>query len=114
MHLILLLVPILTSCNFIRPSMAGKVVLDVNGRQMTAKDFAGELAYRLRDQDALSAKDPKLVSVMKAKIAEEFLVQTLTEAWARENGVVVKAEELEAQIQAVQKSYPDDLAFKQA
>lgn len=88
--------------------------MDVNGRQQTAQDFARELAYRLRDQDALSAKDPKLVATMKAKIVEDFLVQTLTEAWARENGVVLKAEELEAQIQAVQKSYADDLAFQQA
>ncbi len=114
MRLFILSFLFLSACNFTRPSLSKKVVMDVNGRQMTAQEFAQELAYRLRDQDALSAKDPKLVSVMKEKIAEEFLVQTLTEAWARENGVVVKAEELEAQIQAVQKSYPDDLAFKQA
>jgi parvulin-like peptidyl-prolyl isomerase len=114
MRLIALAFLFLSACNFTRPSLSKKVVMDVNGHQMTAQEFASELAYRLRDQDALSAKDPKLVTVMKNKIAEEFLVQTLTEAWARENGVVVKAEELEAQIQAIQKGYPDDLSFQQA
>jgi peptidyl-prolyl cis-trans isomerase C len=102
------------SCDFMRPSLARKVVIDVNGQQMTAENFAEELAFRLRDQDALSAKEPKLVRVMKEKISEEFTVQVLTEAWARENSIVVKADELEAQIQAVQKSYPEDLAFQQA
>lgn len=105
---------LLAACEFTRPSLAGKVVIDVNGRQMTSEQFAQELAFRLRDQDALSAKDPKLVNIMKSKIAEEFVVQTLSEAWARENGVVVKAEELDAQVLMVQKGYPDDLAFKQA
>jgi len=101
-------------CELNKPSLAKKVVLDVNGRQVTAQEFAQELAYRLKDQDALSAKDPKFVAVVKAKITEEFLVQTLSEAWAKENSIVVKAEEIEAQIQAIQKSYPDDSSFQQA
>lgn len=112
-----LLVPIfllLSACDFAKPSLGKKVVLDVNGRQMTAQEFAAELAYRLKDQDALSAKDPKYLTVMKSKIIEEFMVQTLTEAWAKENSVVVKAEDLDAQVLNVQKSYPDDHAFQQA
>ena len=36
-------------------------------QQMTAQQFAQELAYRLKDQDALSAKDPKVVSLTKAR-----------------------------------------------
>jgi parvulin-like peptidyl-prolyl isomerase len=94
--------------------MSHKVVLDVNGKQLTAHGFAQELAYRLKDQDALSAKDPKTVNAMKSKIAQEFIVQTLSEDWAREHSVVVKAEELDEQIKKIQTSYPDDLAFQQA
>lgn len=101
-------------CELRRSSVGKKVVLDVNGRQMLAQDFAKELAFRLKDQDALSAKDPRLVSLMKNKIVEEFTVQTLAEAWAKETGLVVKAEDLEKQVQAVQKSYPDDSSFQQA
>lgn len=104
----------LTACEFSKPSLSQKVVLDVNGHKMTAQAFAQELAYRLKDQDALGAKDPKLVSATKAKIADDFIVQTLTEEWAKDNGVLVKAEDLDQQIKAVQGSYPDDLAFQQA
>ena len=104
----------LSACDFGKASLAKKIVLDVNGKQMSASEFSQELAFRLKDQDALSAKDPRSLKIVKEKIAEEFLVQTLSEAWAKENGVVVKAEELEAQIAAVQKSYPDDSSFQQA
>lgn len=81
---------------------------------MTAEAFAKELAFQLRDQDALSAKDPKLLDLVKARIAEEFLVQTLSEGWAKERGLIVKAEDLEREIQRVKNGYPDDLAFQQA
>lgn len=104
----------LTACNFTQPSLTSKVVLDVDGRQMTAQAFSQELAYRLKDQDALSAKDPKLVTVTKARIAEDFIVQVMTEQWAKDHGVMVKKEELDDQIKAVQKNYPDDLTFQQA
>ncbi|NJL25993.1 MAG: parvulin peptidyl-prolyl isomerase [Calothrix sp. SM1_5_4] len=88
--------------------------MDVNGKQLTAQAFSKELAHRLKGQDALSAKDPKLVDAMKSKIVEEFLVETLTEEWAKENGVLVKAEDLEQEIRNIQKSYPDDFAFQTA
>ena len=105
---------LLSGCTFGAPSLSQKVVLDVNGKQLTAQQFAQELAYRLKDQDALSAKDPKVVGMMKSKISQEFLVQTLSEEWAKENGIILKAEELEQQVNAIQKNYPDDLAFRQA
>lgn len=104
---------LLAGCNFSRPSLSQKVVMDVNGKPLTAEMFSQELAFRLRDQDALSAKDPKLVGVMKNQIVQDFLVQALTESWAKEHQIFVKAEELNNQILRVQKSYPDDLAFQQ-
>lgn len=104
----------LVTCTWNRPPLNQKIVLDVNGHQMTARQFAQELAFRLKDQDALSAKDPKTVANAKAKIAEDFIVQSLCEEWAREHGVLVRAEDLEEQVRRVQKSYPDDNAFQQA
>jgi peptidyl-prolyl cis-trans isomerase C len=101
-------------CTFTKSSLSQKIVLDVNGKQLTAQQFAQELAYRLKDHDALSAKDPKVVNMMKDKIAQEFIVQTLSEEWAREQGIIVKAEDLDEQVKSIQKNYPDDLAFQQA
>ncbi len=90
------------------------MLVDVDGRQLTAQAFAQELAYRLREQDALSAKDPKLLGIVKARIVEDFIVQTLSEEWAKEHSVLVKAEDLEAEIRTLQNSYPDTLSFQQA
>lgn len=114
MRLLILLPFILLGCTFGKSSLGEKVVLDVNGKRMTAQQFSQELAYRLKNHDALSAKDPKVVKMLKAAISDDFIIQTLSEEWARENGVILKAEELEEQIKAVQKNYPDDLAFQQA
>ncbi len=110
----LLLLFMLSACTWGRSPLNQKVVLDVNGKQMKAQEFAQELAFRLKDQDALSAKDPKQVSLAKARICEDFLVQTLSEEWAKEQGLLVKAEELDEQIRQIQKGYPDDFAFQQA
>lgn len=112
--LALLLSILLTGCTLSPGSLKNKVVVDIDGHRLTAENFAQELAYRLRDQDALSAKDPKYVAIVKAKIVEEFIVQILSEEWAKENDVLVKAEDLDAEIKQVQTSYPDDLAFQQA
>jgi peptidyl-prolyl cis-trans isomerase C len=109
-----LLLFVFCSCTWNRSPLNQKVVFDVNGKQMKAQEFAQELAFRLKDQDALSAKDPKQVSMVKARICEDFLVQTLSEEWAKEHGLLVRAEELDEQIRQIQKSYPDDLAFQQA
>lgn len=113
-YALLLIFLISSGCTFSKPNLGKKVVLDVNGINLTGEAFAQELAYRLKDQDALSAKDPRTVSEVKAKIVQDFIVQTLTEAWAKKSEVMIKAEDLDAQIKAVQTSYPDDLTFQQA
>jgi len=114
MRLSLFIFLFVCGCGWSKVTLGPKVVIDVNGKTLNAKGFAQELAYRLKDQDALSAKDPKLVALTKAKIAEDFIVQSLTEDWAKEHDVIVRAEDLDAQIKEVQKSYPDDLTFQQA
>lgn len=97
-----------------RSAVTNKVVVDVNGTAMTAGQFAEELAFRLRELDALTAKDPKLLDRTKNKIAEDFVVQTLCAQWAKDHGLLVKAEAVEAEIKKFRSGYPDDLAFQQA
>lgn len=103
---------ILASCTY-SPLAAQKVVIDVNGQQLRAGEFAKELAFRLKDQDALSARDIKLIDQVKSRISQEFIVQSLTSQWAQQNSLLVKAEELESEIQKIKSNYPDDLAFQQ-
>ncbi len=110
------LIPIfvVSACTWNKPSLKNKVIVDINGHQLTAEAFSRELAFRLRDQDALSVKNPKNLARVKASIVEDFIVQAINEEWARENNIIVKAEDLEKEIRLVQNSYPDDLSFRQA
>ncbi|MGE4131393.1 MAG: peptidyl-prolyl cis-trans isomerase [Bdellovibrionales bacterium] len=108
------LLAVLSGCDFQRPSLKNKILVDVNGKQLRSERFAQELSFRLRDQDALSAKDPKNLALVKKQIVEDFIVQVLSEEWAKNNGIIVRAEDLEKEVLSIQKSYPDDLAFQQA
>lgn len=102
----------LTSCT--KSTLTNKVVVDVNGQALTAGQFAEELAFRLRELDALSAKDPAFLQRTKDQIVQEFIVQALSAQWAKNNGLLLKAETVEAEIKKFRSSYPDDLAFQQA
>ncbi len=97
-----------------RASLANKIVIDVNGQTMTATQFAEELAFRLRELDALSAKDPLQLKRTKNQITEDFIVQSLSSQWAKDNGLLLKAEDVETEISIIRKGYPDDLAFQQS
>lgn len=106
---------LLCGCDFwASRSLKSKVLVDVNGHKLTAAEFSRELAVSLRDQDALSAKDPRTLEFHKKKIVEDFIVRILNEEWARENDVLIKAETLDEEIRKVQSSYPTDLAFQEA
>jgi parvulin-like peptidyl-prolyl isomerase len=94
--------------------LAAKPVVDVNGQVLTSSQFAEELAFRLRDLDALSAKDPVFLARTKSQIVNDFIVQTLSAQWAKDNGLILKVEDAEAEIQKIRKGYPDDLAFQQS
>src|SRR5690606_22025675 len=83
-----------------------------NGDRWTAEDYSKELVFRLRDQDALMVKDPQHLKKTKELITQDFIVQSLSSQWARKNGLIVRAEDLNAEINKVKKSYPDELAFK--
>ena len=77
MQLLLLLFAILLgSCT--NSSIPSKVVVDFNGQTLPASFFAEELAFRLHDLDALSAKDPIALQKTKNKIVKNYNVQALS------------------------------------
>jgi peptidyl-prolyl cis-trans isomerase C len=113
------LLPVLALCLIFggctsKDDLNNKIVLDVNGDRWTAEDFSKELVFRLRDEDALMAKNPAHLKDIKKLITQDFIIQSLSAQWARKNGLIVKAEDLNGEIEKVKKSYPDDLAFKAA
>lgn len=110
---ITLLSLLLVSCTS-KENLGNKVVLDVNGDRWTAEDFSKELVFRLRDQNAIDVKNPSHLSHIKIEITQEFILQSLSAQWTRKKGLLVKAEDLNAEIDKVKKSYPDELSFKGA
>src|SRR5690606_21486664 len=93
-------------------SYSTRDVIKVNEASLSAKDFAISLAGRLKVYDALTVKDENVIKRIKEAVINDFIVQKVTEDYAKRNGVLVRKEDFEAEINAVRSVYPDDLTFK--
>lgn len=102
-----------TSCTRLS-SPSKRVVVRVNEAEFTAEDFSLSLAQKLKSFNALSAKDVGVIAQAKSSVVHDFIVQTLTQDWASKNGVFVRKEQLDDEIEKTRKNYPDDSAFRQS
>lgn len=89
-----------------------KPVLVVNDHVLTAKEFSVKLARRLKDLDALAAKDPSTNQRAKEEILSSFITQSLTLDWARFQKIEISEDELDKEVDRIRSSYPDDLSFR--
>lgn len=101
----------LNACTKAR-QVASRPVVNVNGQELKASRFADQLAGRLRHLDALTAKDPMTIQRAKEDLIRDFVISVLTEDWAKANGIFVRAEDIETEIQRIKGSYPDGLTFE--
>lgn len=92
--------------------LANRAVVNVDGTEMTASLFADQLAMRLRHLDALTAKDPGVISRTKDALIRDFIINVISENWARSNDVFVRAEDLDKEVQTIRGGYPDTSAFE--
>jgi parvulin-like peptidyl-prolyl isomerase len=86
----------------------------VENKKLSAKDFSTELAARLKDFDALAAKDPRILSVQKDQVVNDFVIFAVIDLWFEENKIAVTKEELDAEIKKTTGSYPNDSSFREA
>lgn len=91
-----------------------KPVEKVNDRVLTSQQFANQLARRLRNFDALAAKDPNNVQRVKEEILKDFLVKSLTLDWARSQNISISETVLDNEVDKLRGNYPDDLSFRRA
>jgi parvulin-like peptidyl-prolyl isomerase len=103
-----------TSCDFISSRLLTKPVVQIEDHRFSAKDFSKELAAKLKNLDALSAKDPKILSVLKEQLVNDFIVKTLIDLWLKDKGVFVTKEELDKELKSLSASYPTDAAFQES
>lgn len=104
----------LAGCPSNHKKLSVKPVQKVNDHVLSAKDFANQLARRLKNFDALAAKDPNNIMRVKEDILRDFLVKSLTMDWARAQNIVVTEDDLDREVEKLRKNYPDDLTFRRS
>ena len=104
----------LSSCDFFSRRILTKPVAQVENVKLSAKDFSNELANKLKDMDALAAKDSKVLAVHRDQIINDFIVSTIVDLWLTENKISVTKEEIDAEIKSISSSYPTDSSFRES
>lgn len=105
---------ILSGCPSKFQKVTTKPVEKVNDHVLTAKEFGAQLARRLKNFDALAAKDPNTIYRVKEELLRNFLVKSLTLDWARANSIVISEDVLNVEVDKLRANYPDDLSFRRA
>ena len=103
----------LQSCDFLRSRYHSKTLLQVENSSINVKDFSDLLARRLRDLDALSAKDPAIIKTFKNKIVTDYIIDQVIKLWAKENKLYLSSKDVDERIKKIVSSYPGDLAFRE-
>ncbi len=85
----------------------------VENFSLSAQDFSKELAIKLKDLDALSAKDPKILSVFKDQIINDFVISTFVSLWFKENSLTLSPAEIDLEVKSMLSAYPTDALFRE-
>ncbi|MEN0058576.1 MAG: peptidyl-prolyl cis-trans isomerase [Bdellovibrio sp.] len=104
----------LAGCPSNYQKISSKPVEQVNEHVLTSKQFANHLARRLRNFDALAAKDPNNIHRVKEEILRDFLVKSLTLDWARAQNISISESQLDKEVDRLRANYPDDLSFRRS
>jgi len=104
----------LSGCDFFSNRVLTKPVVEVGEYRMTMQDFSKALAAKLKNLDALSAKDPQIISKFKEKIISDFVVDSLISLWFDEQKLTLNQDDLEKELKDLQAGYPDDKSFRLA
>ncbi len=104
----------LTGCFSRESTVLNKTALVVNGREISTQEFADRLASRLRGFDALYAKDEAILNRIKEETVQAFVLEAIARDYAEKHGVKVEKSEIDAHIDEVRSTYPDEFAFRRA
>lgn len=105
---------VISGCPSSYQKISTKPVQRVNEHVLSTKEFANQLARRLRQFDALAAKDPNNIHRVKEEILKDFLVKSLTLDWAQAQNITISDAVLDKEVDKLRANYPDDLSFRRA
>lgn len=104
---------VLSSCDFISNKILTKPIVQVENIQLSTQDFSKELAIKLKDLDALSAKDPKILSVFKEQIINDFIITSFVNLWFKEYSQVLSKADIDQEVKSMLSAYPSDMVFRE-
>lgn len=104
----------ISGCDFFSNQILGQVVVSVGKYKMTTQDLSKSLASKLKTLDALSAKDPKVISQFKEKIISDFIVESFLLLWFEEKKMILTSQEIDVETKKLIGGYPDDASFREA
>ncbi len=102
----------LVGCESRKDDLSSKPVLKVNERVLTLRDFSTQLARRLKDLDALSAKNTQTVSLIKEELLKAFITRSLILDYSDSKKIEVSNTELDKEVDRIRSLYPDDVSFR--
>lgn len=105
---------LLQSCDLFSSRILNKSLVEVGSYKLTAQDFSKSLASRLKNLDALSAKDPNIIQKFKDRVVTDFIVESFILIWFDEQKLSLTNEEIEQEIKSLQSGYPNDVTFREA
>lgn len=105
---------VLCGCPSSYQKISTKPVQKVNDHVLSTKEFANQLARKLRQFDALAAKDPNNIHRIKEEILKDFLVRSLTLDWAQAQNITISDTVLDKEVDKLRANYPDDLSFRRS
>jgi hypothetical protein len=105
---------LLSGCDFFSNRILTKPVVEVGSYRMTVQEFSKALAGKLKNLDALSAKDPQILAKFKEKIISDFVVESLIALWFDEQKLSLNQVDLDKELKDLQAGYPDDKSFRMA
>jgi peptidyl-prolyl cis-trans isomerase C len=105
---------LLSGCFSQERALLNKTVLSINGKDITAKEYADRLALRLKAFDALYAKDEANLDRAKEDTVQAYLLEFIAKDYAAKNGIKVDKKEVDDQVAEIKSKYPDDFAFRRA
>ena len=71
------------------------MLLQVEDSSINVKDFSDLLAKKLRDLDALSAKDPAIIKTFKNKIVTDYIIDQVIKLWTKENKLDLSSKDVD-------------------
>lgn len=110
---ILITVTLMTGCDLFSNKVLSQVVISVGDRKMTTQELSKALASRLKNLDALSAKDPQVISQFKEKIVSDFIVESFMLLWFEEKHLSISTQDVDAEVKKLIGDYPDDASFRE-